>query len=271
MAASHYQLVASRNRQQEQGSYRIFSRVNIGANYTLSELKGNIVGETTGNGPVAVGGDEFYPEYYAFAQNNPIGFLGQDQTHKARLWAGIDIPSIVGDFNVSFLQRFDSGSPYSIAGTINPTFNANFYGTGQPGGLVNPGYVAQQSAVTYFFSDRGELRFDDLTATDLALNYNTNTRWLGGLNLFVQGEVINVFNEDALFSHDTSIITANNNAAACNATPTGAGCLRRFNPLAGDVPVEGVHYRKGPNFGKATSAAQIQTPLTYRLSAGVRF
>ena len=248
-----------------QGQYRVFKRVNIGGNYTWSELKGNIVGETTGNGPVAEGGSEFRPEYFGFPQNNPSGFLGQDQTHKARLWVSLDAPTFLGDFNVSVLQRFDSGGPYSLAGTINPSFNANFYGAGQPGGVVNPGYVSPTTAATYYFSDRGEFRFDDLTATDLAINYGTGLNWLGGLQLFIQGEVINVFNEDALIAHDTSILTASNTTT-----------LQRFNPLAGDVPVEGVHWRKGPNFGKPTAdytaaSPHVQTPRTYRVSAGIRF
>ncbi len=245
---------------QVQGQYRLFNRVNLGANYTWSELIGNIGGETTASGPVSVGGNDFYPEYYGFPQNNPIGFLPQDQKHKARIWAGVDIPTFVGDFNVSVLQRFDSGGTYSLAGLINPTFNANFYGTGQPGGIVNPGYITAQTAVGYFFSDRGQFRFDDITATDLALNYGTGLNWLAGLQLFIQAEVFNIFNEDALLSHDTSIQTA-----------TQVASLQRFNPMAGDVPVEGVHWRRGPNFGKATSAAQHQTPRTYQFSAGIRF
>lgn len=248
-----------------QGQYRLLDRINVGANYTWSELTGNIIGETTGNGPVSSGGNEFYPEYFGFAQNSPTGLLPQDQTHKVRLWAGVDFPTMLGNFNVSALQRFDSGSPYSLAGTINPTFNANFYGTGQPGGIVNPGYVTQQTAVTYFFSDRGEFRFEDVTSTDLSLNYSSKPEWTFGVQFFVQGEVINLFDEDALLAFDTSIITASNTTT-----------LQRFNPMAGDQPVEGVHWRKGPNFGKPTAdytstAPHVQTPRTYRLSLGLRF
>ena len=238
-----------------QGGYRVFNRVQIGGNYTWSELKGNIVGETTGNGPVATGGNDFRPEYFGFPQNNPIGFLPQDQEHKVRLWAGIDIPTIVGDFNVSLLQRYDSGTPYSLSGTINP--NAS--------GVVNPGYVSPTTAATYFFSDRGEFRFNSFTATDLAINYGTGLNWLGGLQFFVQGEVINVFNEDELIAHDTSILTASNTST-----------LQPFNPFT-TTPVEGVHWRRGPNFGKATInttpnvAGDYQLPRTYRVSAGIRF
>ncbi|MEO8382324.1 MAG: TonB-dependent receptor [Acidobacteriota bacterium] len=248
-----------------QGQYRLLSRINIGANYTWSELKGNIVGETTALGPASVGGRDFYAEYLGFPQNNPSGFLPQDQTHKARVWAGIDIPSMIGDFNVSVLERFDSGQRYSLTGSVNPTFNANFYGAGLPGGIVNPGYVSTQTAATYYFSDRGEFRFDNLTATDLALNYVTKPGWLFGAQVFVQSEVINLLDEDALIAFDTSVLTASNDAS-----------LKRFNPKAGDVPVEGVHWRKGPNFGKATAdytatIPHVQQPRTYRLSLGVRF
>ena len=249
-----------------QGQYRIFKRVNLGANYTWSETTGNIVGETTGNGPVGTGGSEFRPEYYNFPQNNPTGFLPQDQTHKARLWAALDVPTFLGNFNFSVLQRFDSGSPYSLVGSINPTSNANFYGTGKPGGIVNPGYVSAPTAVDYFFSDRGEFRFDDLTATDVAINYNSNPGWIRGLQFFVQGEVINAFDQDTLIEFDRSILTASNTTT-----------LQRFNPMAGEVPVEGVHWRKGPNFGKATTnttsgvQGHYQLPRTYRVSAGIRF
>jgi outer membrane receptor protein involved in Fe transport len=261
---------------QLQGQYRLLRRVNIGATYTWSELKGNIVGETTGNGPVSVGGDEFYPEYYNFEQNRPYGLLSQDQTHRARVWAGIDIPTFIGNFNVSALQRFESGTPYQLSGLINPTFANNFYGIGDtgrtPGGIVNPGYISAQTSVAYFFSERGEFRFDDLMATDLALNYTTSFNRFRGLQLFISANMLNLFNEQAALSHDTSILTAANNAASCNtAAANPATCMQRFNPMAGDVPVEGIHWRRGPNFGKPTNQNQLQQARTYSFSTGIRF
>ena len=259
-----------------QGQYRLLQRINIGANYTWSKLKGNIVGETTGNGPVATGGSEFYPEYFAFKQNNPIGYLPQDQTHKLRAWAGMDVPTVVGVFNFTVLERYDSGTPYSLVGTVNPTFNANFYGTGQAGGLANPGYVTPRTAVDYYLSDRGQFRFEDQTNTDLAVNYSTKASWLRGVQLFAQAELINAFDEGAKIGFDTSILTAVNNGAPDPRTPGAVLALKRFNPLAGDVPVEGVHWVKGPNFGKPTAdytatSPHVQTPRTYRFSVGLRF
>jgi len=75
-----------------------------------------------------------------------------------------------------------------------------------------------------------------------------------------------VFNRQAALFLNRSIITAVQD-------PT----LKRFNPNAGDVPIEGVHWRKGPLFGLPTAVAtsatngSFQQPRTFRLSAGLRF
>ena len=272
---------------QLQGAYRLFERFNLGANYTLSWLEGNVVGETAGSGPTAPATPDDFPEYTNFAQNNPVGYLGADQRHKARAWASYDMPTFLGNFNFSVLERFDSGTPYSYAATIDVRSSANFYGPGQAGGVANPGnkYVTPPASVVYFFSKPGEFRFDDQMATDLAINYNTNPSWLGGVSVFVQGDIVNLFNQEGQLSFNTQILTHLNNSSACTANPSAAGCLQRFNPLAGDVPVEGVHWRKGPLFGKPTTpvtpsltttlgttlGSEYQLPRTYRLSVGARF
>ena len=46
--------------------------------------------------------------------------------------------------------------------------------------------------------------------------------------------------------------------------------LTAFNPFT-TTPVEGVHYLKPSNFGKATNREAYQDPREYRLSVGVRF
>lgn len=256
-----------------QGAYRLLNRIQIGGNYTWSELTGNATLESVGSVVVTETAGNYYPEYYNFAQNNPEGFLPGDSTHKLRAWAAVDFPTFLGNFNVSVLQSFDSGNPYSHVATIDLRSSANFYGTGRAGGITNPGYRTPPSAVNYYFSDRGEFRFDDVTSTALALNYDTNPSWLRGVSLFVQAEVLNVFNEDA-GTFNTTILTG----AACNPACT------RFNPFAGDTPVEGTHWRKGPLYGKPTAetipvldvtgigfGGSFQTPRTYRGSVGLRF
>jgi outer membrane receptor protein involved in Fe transport len=224
---------------QLQGSYRLTQRFNFGANYTWSEAQGSTVGESTGLGPFA---DQIgsYVEYKAFDRNNPSGFLPNDQTHKARLWASYDLPlAAFGALNFSVLERFDSGTPYSAVANVNT----------RPY-VTNPGYASRPSGVSYYFSDRGEYRWDDVTATDLAINYSLPiTRF----QAFVQGEVINVFNEQAQINGSTS-----------------TQVIKAFNPFT-ETPVEGVNWRKAASFGHATSSAHYQLPMTYRVSAGFRF
>src|SRR5207253_9660216 len=96
-----------------QGQYRLIRNLTVGGNYTYSRLRGNYTGETSGGGPVTEGSDNTsYPQYHAFDQSNPIGYLSSDQTHKIRAWSSYDLPTRLGNFNVSVLERFDSGQPY---------------------------------------------------------------------------------------------------------------------------------------------------------------
>jgi outer membrane receptor protein involved in Fe transport len=248
------------NALQLQGNYRLFNnRLTLGGNYTYSRTYGNTVGETSSSGPVTDAAFQ-YTEYKNFAQNNPSGLLaGIDQTHKARVWASFDVPTAVGAFNFSLLERYDSGTPYGAVGTIDLRARSNFYGTGLAGGISNPGYVTPPNAVNYYFTDRDAFRWDDEIATDLGINYNLPIRSVG---LFVQADIVNIFNQHAVVNGDTTVYTHRNDPE---------GLLARFNPVAGDAPVEGVNYAFGEDFGKAISQDSYQTPRTYRFSLGLRF
>lgn len=224
---------------QTQGTYRLLDRLNIGFSYTWSEAEGNEIGESTGSGPVA-STPNLYREYKAFAQNNPVGFLPNDQTHRARIYASYDQNlGAFGDLNVSVLERFDSGTAYSASANVHVR---SF--------VTNPGYATPPSSATYFFSDRGEFRTDDVTATDLALNW---TLPITRVQFFVQGEILNLFNEQAIVNPSTTV-----------------NVLQRFNPFT-ETPIEGVHWEKDASFGEATGANSFQLPRTYRFSAGFRF
>ncbi|MEO6486913.1 MAG: TonB-dependent receptor, partial [Thermoanaerobaculia bacterium] len=232
---------------QTQASYRAFNRVNLGLSYTWSEATGNEIGETAGSGPSASVPNS-YREYKAFAQNNPLGFLPNDQTHRARLWASYEQRlGFLGSLNVSVLQRFDSGTPYSATANVNV---GSF--------VTNPGYATPPATATYFFSDRGEFSTDDVTATDLALNWNLPIR---KVNLFVQGELINAFDEQA-------ITTASGSVTAFN-----AASQNRFNPFTkprselkecpqgtatATCVAGGFHWRKNAAFGTATGPGSYQ-------------
>ena len=113
------------------------------------------------------------------------------------------------------------------------------------------GYVQSPGTATYYVSDRGEFRWDDVSATDLALNYRLP---IGPVQFFAEGEIINSFNQQAQIAGNTSV------------SRTGTA----FNPFT-ETPVEGTHYNKSASFGNPTSAASYQTPRTYRVSLGLRF
>lgn len=243
-----------------QAGYRLTDQINIGGNYTWSELVGNHVGETSGSGPIAPAGGLSYPEYTSFVQNNPVGRLPQDQEHKLRAWISYDLATAIGNFNISLLERWDSGLTYSAIGTIN------MYTADEVAGFpVNPGYVFPPTSATYYFSERGEFEFDDLTATDVALNYALP---IGMFDLYVQGEVLNVFDESAQIFGNTNVFTAFDGAPDC-VQADGSDCAD-FNPFT-QSPVEGLHYVLDENFGEARNPNDFQAPRTYRFSAGFRF
>ncbi len=222
------------------------SPFDLGAFYTWSKLRGNDEGETA-NGPIAnVAPSIYYPEFLDYERNNPIGYLRGDQRHRVRAWAGYTL----GRFDVSLLQTYDSGIAYSLSSAINVTRY-----TGAP---ENPGYNAIPAG-RYFFTDRGALRADDVTSTNLALRY---THPIGAASLFAHADVLNVFDEGALADPQrigTGISTAANSAT-----------LQPFDPRT-TTPVEGVHYTYAANFGQALNNLAYQTPRTYRVSLGVKF
>jgi hypothetical protein len=246
-----------------QASYKLGTRWNLGVNYTWAETQGNQTGQTAGSGPVPDGATNVfqYPELKAYDQFSPTGYLPQDQRHKLRAWAAVDIPTPAGNVNFSLLQNFDSGLPYSLLGTIDarPYLSQT----------VRDAYATLPSGVNYYFSERGEFRWDDITSTDLGINYSLP---IGPVSLFIQADVLNMFNEKGQIGGNVGILTASQDPA-----------LATFDPFT-ETPVEGVHWRKADNFGTATTPnlgfdafgvpignPHIQLPRTYRGSVGIRF
>ena len=113
--------------------------------------------------------------------------------------------------------------------------------------------------MSYAF-EPGAYRTDDITRTDLALNYSFFINILGGqLEIFLQPEVVNLFNEDAVVSPNTTVLTVQNDSS-----------LEPFNPFT-ETPVEGVNWRKGSSWGQPQSEGDFQQSRTVRFSVGVRF
>ncbi|MEA2571841.1 MAG: hypothetical protein QOI24_3842 [Acidobacteriota bacterium] len=263
---------------QMQAQYRFFQRLNLGGNYTYSTLKGNAEGEGTAGGPQSEGGWIFqYPEYQGFIQNRPYGYLSGDQRHKFRGWASMDFAlGPVGRLNVSALERYDSGLPYSDVAAITSVRNPAT-------GTASLGYRSTPATVTYYFSSRGAHRTDNITRTDLAINY---TLPISRAELFIETEVFNLFNEQKVVLPDTTILTRNSGvsrradgsllcpngtgAVAGAATGVTPGRCNNFNPFT-DSPVLGTNYAKGDLYGQANGAASYQLARTYQLSVGIRF
>jgi hypothetical protein len=256
---------------QTQFNYRFTDRVNLGGNYTWSKLRGNVEGEEFNNatvlvgcrGTVAPGSDSNLcaPEYSSFDRNHPVGFLAADIRHRASLWLQYDLPTAVGKFNFSLLERYHSGAPYSAAAAIDIRYNA----TTLPNGIVNPGYKTPPSRVWYYFSDRGQYRLDTITSTDVAVNWDSPA--FKSVRFFVQTDIINVLNEQGVEYAATSLGPVINQTVFVNRTRSS---LARFNPYT-TTPVEGVNYAFDPNFGKPTNRQAYQDPREYRVSVGVRF
>jgi hypothetical protein len=270
-------------------------RLALGGNYTWSRLWGNDVGEGGGTATIRnTPGELLYPEYLQYPNRRPMGFLGQDRRHRVRAWAGYELATPVGKFNLSALESYDSGFAYSAVGNIDPTGrNANFVYSGVP---KNPGYVLNAIGTTqsYFFSKRGEFRSDSRLATDLALNYSLPI--VRGVQFFLRGDLLNAFNTQVIVDPsliNTNVITSRTGGVVVfnpdGTVKTLNSGLSPFNPYT-DTPVacpQGApaaqcasmhaNYQLGPNFGKADSADAYQigdrslAPRTYRLSLGVRF
>jgi hypothetical protein len=248
-----------------QGNFRLHDRWTIGGNYTWSHSYGNYVGEGAGPGPIATTNyPDYYPEYQDVKWAAPSGDLPIDQRHRGRVWVVWDaINSRHNSLSVSLMQSYFSGTPYGAVGAVR----SYLY-------VTNPGYINRPSSVTYYFTARDAYRTDDITRTDLSVNYSFKFPALGkDVEIFLIPQLINVFNEHGVTDVNTT---------AYDYT-TYSSRLASFNPFT-TTPVEcpqggstddckaiGANWQKGPNFGKPTSPADFQTPRTFSISVGFRF
>jgi hypothetical protein len=227
------------------------SRMQAGITYTWSKLRGNDEQENQEVRAVPNSAlTTYYPEFLSYPNRLPIGYLSQDQRHRARAWLAYEVPLTRQgrSLNVSLLQSFDSGSHYSAKGLIKTT--------GYDGAPSNLRYTGGIPDGGYYFSPRSAFKLKDIIQTDLELTYR---RPLLKVQVFVQADLLNVFNQSAVVSVDTTVLTA--------ATSSG---LKTFNPFV-EKPIEGIHYRLGPLFGQARGPESYQRPRTYQFSAGLRF
>jgi len=231
--------------------YRL-SSVAIGGNYTLAYSKGNNDGENVGSGPIMATINQF-PEYRPASWNWPTGYMGNDQRHKARAYASWLLPvrQTFGSFTIGAIQRYDSGTPYEMVMAVNPSPY-----------VANPGYLKPPTSISYFVSERGALRTDNISNTDLSFVWSKKV--VATTEVFFRVLAFNVFNRQGVMSVDTTV--------SSNASPGSytAASLPAFNPFT-TAPVEGVNWRLGPQFGAPVAPSSYQNPRSINFSIGVRF
>jgi hypothetical protein len=177
-----------------------------------------------------------------------------------RVFAAWDVPFIpqrIGFLTVSATQAYDTGSPYGAVGTVR---SRSF--------VTNPGYIRPPSSVNYYFTARDAFRTDDIYRTDLAINFSKTIGKL--VEVYIQPQVLNLFNNQGVIAVDTTVNTALN---------PGGGTYAAFNPFTStpvqrphlDSTVKTANWDYGPQFGKPTSVNGYQLPRAFQVTMGVRF
>ncbi len=237
-------------------NYRITNALNFGGNWTWSHAIGNFDGETSGSGPVRAV-VQTYPEYKDLRWNAPVGDLGIDQRHRVRVFATYDLPlpRSIGTLSASALHAYDTGTPYGAVGAVASRRV-----------VTNPGYLTPPTSVAYYFTARDAFRTDNISRTDISLNYSKS---IGPIELFVQPQIVNLFNNQS-FNGDFRYF----NTTIEDATTRPAN-YAHFNPFT-TTPVLGArntnaNWNYGPTFGRVTNQLGYQQPRTFRVSMGLRF
>jgi hypothetical protein len=263
-----------------QGTVR-WTAVDIGGNYTLSRNWGNWEGETVANGPINFEGTR-YPEYKQAAWSYPEGDLSSDQRHRSRLWLNYR-PAFLQGLTLSVLQLLESGVPYGAGGREINSPDASSSGVDARPYVTNPGYLTPPTPLQtpYYYTARDAFRTESQVRTDFAVNYAYEIPSAGGLELFGQLQVLNLFDQSQLCACGATAFGtgASGNAGGVNIqrlsttvlTPVNTPArFAAFNPFT-TTPVRGVNWDLGPTFGQAVSRFAYTTPRSLRLSFGVRF
>ncbi|MCU0291072.1 MAG: TonB-dependent receptor [Thermoanaerobaculaceae bacterium] len=247
-----------------QASYRISDRISLGGNYTWSHAYGNYEGESSGSGPFSnTSNPDYYPEYTRQEWTNPKGDLSIDQRHRGRLYLVWDaISTKHNKLSVSLMESYFSGTPYDAQGSI---YSYPY--------VTNPGYAQRPVTVNYFFTKRAAYRTEDITRTDLGINYAFRLPAFGReIEFFIQPEVTNLFNEQGVVAVNTTVKTRYNGSSWLLFNPFTTApkeCPQSYT--SAECKAGGFNWQKGPDFGKPTGTTSYQTPRTYTVSFGVRF
>ena len=253
-----------------QGNFRLHRAWTLGGNYTYSHTRGNNNGEDAGAGPYASSSvPGYYPEFQDVKWSNPTGDLATDQRHRGRIWLVYDaLNTKHNNLSVSLMQSYFSGTPYGAYVTNLKSYR-----------YVDPAIIAKYvnpptGGVTYYYTARDAFLTDNITRTDLSVNYGFKVPALGqDVEVFLVPAVTNVFNEHGVLSPNTQVLDRSG----------GYSRFAYFNPFTttpkecpqGDTAAQctamGANWQKGVNFGKPTAPSSYQTPRTFSVSLGFRF
>jgi hypothetical protein len=228
---------------QLQADYRLGQNLRIAGNYTYQDKNdGNFVGEAT-NQPVLSSAIGDYPELFPTHRETSFGRLPAYQEHKVRVFPTytLDIGR-AGTLLFGALFNYDSGTAYSLV-----EFDHACCTTQQ--NALDPGYAAPPTTQDVFFAQRGTELFDGAFTTDLAVNYALPI--VRDLEVWIKGEVRNVFDDDTLISHNTEIVGDDDGPADAVGLP--------------------LNFIRGPRFGEGESEDDFVVPREYRFSVGLRF
>ena len=212
-----------------QTTYRLAQGLTTGVSYTLSRTWGNFDGENASSGPLT--SQLFsYPEYREARWNAPEGNLGSDQRHRARIWGTyrLPIPEAAGNIDLGLLYTTASGIPFTSGGAP-PTAPGTGVTTINPTSFVpNPGYaipLGQSSGpVEYYFFERDRFRTEPQHRTDFSFNYAHGVG--GGAEVFLHGEVLNIFNVYQLCGCGGTVFTNGGGSDMRQSTTASRSCRR---------------------------------------------
>jgi hypothetical protein len=230
---------------QFQTAYRLTSRWNFGGSYTLQiNNDGNQEGEATNQPGAPSFFPGYYPEIFNEARTYPIGPLSGFQRHRARAWTTYDLGlGKIGTLDAGVLWRYDSGQAYSIRSTGRALTSVQR----AIGNALYPDLPTSQSI--YYSLGRGSENFEGAHLFDLALTWSLPV--YHRLNVWVKGEMRNMFNSTPLITYNTTVTPDANSPKDELGIPTG--------------------YVKGVNFGKGTGTTNYPFPREYLVSMGIRF
>src|SRR5205823_3201108 len=133
------------------------------------------------------------------------------------------------------LNDRSSATYYCLSGTGGETLAQCQTALGRTdvsGGIANPGYASGiPSAVTYFFSSRGQYRLNSLRASDLSTTYSIG--WHGA-EVYLEGYVFNVFNTQKVVNTQSGATTVI--STAIRTSVSDPAVFRRFNPFT-ETPI----------------------------------